>query len=60
MVPGTLPYSSRLDLALLASEEGILLLCSHVSREKAERMVRFLHQNGVDLARVVDGPCTHD
>lgn len=50
-------YSQRADLAILARDEGILLTCSHVSQDKAQRMVSFLHCHGVDLARVVPGTC---
>jgi hypothetical protein len=52
-----IPYSQRPDLAMIAREEGLFLTCSHPTREKAERMVRFLHRYGIDLARVVTGPC---
>ena len=52
-----IPYSQRPDLAIVAREEGLFLTCSHVTRDKAERMVRFLHRYGIDLARVVMGAC---
>jgi hypothetical protein len=50
-------YSQRPDLAIVARQEGLFLTCSHVSQDKAERMVSFLHRHGVDLARVVTGAC---
>jgi hypothetical protein len=52
-----MPYSQRPDLAIIARDEGLFLTCSHVSTDKAERMVRFLHRYGVDFARVVMGAC---
>lgn len=52
------PYSKRIDLALVARQDGVTLACSHVNKESAEKMVRFLHQYGVEAARIVTGICT--
>jgi hypothetical protein len=54
------PYAKRADLALVADEEGIVLACSHVSRQKADRMVGFLHRYKVDGARVVESACPQE
>jgi hypothetical protein len=51
------PYAHREDLALVAKDFGLNLTCSHVSEEKAQRVVAFLHEHGIDTARVVPGPC---
>jgi hypothetical protein len=50
-------YCQRADLAMLARQEGLLLTCSHMTQDKAHRMVSFLHRHGVDLARAVPGAC---
>ena len=51
------PYAKRHDLALLARQESVTLACSHLSKAKVDKMVYFLHQCGIDTARVVEGPC---
>ena len=53
------PYSQRRDLLVLARTEGIVLTCSHLSKEKSQKMVDFLHRSGIDFARVVEGKCSH-
>jgi hypothetical protein len=53
------PYAKRLDLHLLAQAEGLTLGCSHLNKEKAQKMVAFLHHSGIDFARVVEGSCAH-
>ena len=53
------PYSTRLDLALVAQQEGVTLACSHLSKQRADKMVSFLQKCGVEMARVVEGVCAH-
>jgi hypothetical protein len=51
------PYERRSDLAMVALDEGILLVCFHIERAKAQRMVECLQSYRVDYARVVEGAC---
>jgi hypothetical protein len=51
------PYAGRSDLAMVARDEGILLICSHIDRAKAHKMVECLQGYGLDYARVVEGVC---
>ena len=54
------PYAQRADLALVAKGHGITLVCMHVHKAKAKKMVGFLHEHGIESARVVPGPCDHE
>jgi hypothetical protein len=51
------PYSKRQDLSIVASDDGVILACSHVSSSTAHAMVEFLQTHGLDFARVVQGMC---
>jgi hypothetical protein len=51
------PYARRRDLFIGARDEGIVLTCSHVSKQKAQRAVAFLQQHGIDFVRLADGVC---
>ena len=53
------PYALRYDLSLAAQQAGVALRCSHLSKSSAERMISFLHECGIDLARVVNEACVH-
>jgi hypothetical protein len=47
----------RSDLAMVARDESILLVCSHIDRAMAQNMVECLQRYRVDYARVVEGVC---
>jgi hypothetical protein len=40
-----------------ARDEGILLVCSHSNRAKAQKMVECLQRYRVEIRRVVEGVC---